>query len=352
MEEHNGYFAVHSQGLGHATRSVALARGLLDGREDLYFLFLAGSPALDLVVASGFDALTMPPAPDFPVVEGVLRPVWRWYRDYARYLRVAGRFMRREGDWDYYHYLISDSEIASVRDAVRHGVPTALIVNEFKREFAHDPLSRSIEGLGNFWFTSLARRVDLILVSDSGPDWPNIRKIGPIVREPSASRDQLREDFYFRKRTILVTVGGTSAGEFLLRASIRAFRELDLPDTSMVVVSGPKLKADAAPGVYVYGFLPNLHDYILAADLVICTAGKGTVNEALAFGTPLIAIPPKGHAEAERNARPLGFRFEDVSRLKELIAEKLETGRLPPVPTGNVQAVAHLRRFLEDADSR
>ncbi len=98
MEELRGYFAVHSQGLGHATRAVALARGLLDRRSDLYLLFLAGSPALDLVVANGFDALTMPPAPDWEATDGVLGPVWRWYRDYGRYLRVARRFLEGETD--------------------------------------------------------------------------------------------------------------------------------------------------------------------------------------------------------------------------------------------------------------
>ena len=81
MEELRGYFAVHSQGLGHATRAVALARGLMERRQDLYLLFLAGSPALDLVVANGFDALTMPPAPDWRTTDGILGPVWRWYRD-------------------------------------------------------------------------------------------------------------------------------------------------------------------------------------------------------------------------------------------------------------------------------
>ena len=347
MEERNGYFAVHSQGLGHATRSVALARGLLERDPRFYFLFLAGSPALDLVVSSGFDALTMPPAPDFPARDGVLGPAWRWYRDYARYLRTAHRFMRKEGDWEYYRFLISDSELASVREAVRHGVPTALVVNEFSRDFARDPLSGAMEGVGNFWFSRLARRVDLVLVSDAGPDWPNVKRIGPIVREPSASRETLREDLFFRKKTILVSVGGTAVGEFVLQAAMKAFRELDLPDTSMVVVSGPKLKVDPAPGVYTYGFLPNLQDYVLAADLVICTAGKGTVNEARAFGTPVIAIPPRGHTEAERNAAGLGDRFEDVERLKELIPERLALGRLPSVPTGNDQAVTLLRDFLE-----
>ncbi len=347
MGERRGYVAVHSQGLGHASRAVALARGLLERRPDLYVLFLAGSPALDLIVASGFDALTMPPVPDFPAADGVLEPVSRWYREYARYLRVASRFMRQEGDWDYYRFLISDSELASVREAVRRGIPTALVVNEFARNFARDSVSRGFEALGNFWFSRLARRIDLILVADRGPDWPNVRKIGPVVRPPSGPREKLREDLFLRKKTILVSGGGTAIGEFLIRAAVRAFRDLDLPDTSMIAVSGPKLKVDPAPGVYAYGFLPNLQDFVLAADLVICTAGKSTVSEACAYGTPVIAIPPRGHAEAERNAAELGYRFEDVHRLKDLIPEKLALGRLPPMATGNEQAIEYLREFLD-----
>jgi UDP-N-acetylglucosamine--N-acetylmuramyl-(pentapeptide) pyrophosphoryl-undecaprenol N-acetylglucosamine transferase len=348
MEERNGYFAVHSQGLGHATRSVALARGLAERDPRVSFLFLAASPALDLVVSSGFDALTMPPAPDFPTREGVLQPMWRWYWDYARYLRTADRFMRREGDWAYYRFLISDSELAAVRAAVRHRVPTALIVNQTAHDFARGPGSRLVEGIGNLWFSGLARRVDVLLVSGPAPDWPNVKRVGPIVRTPSASREKLRDDLVFRKRTILVTVGGTATGEFLLREAVQSFGRLDLPDTSMVVVSGPKLKVDPAPGVYVYGFVPNLQDFVLASDLVVTLAGQGTVNEARASGTPVIAIPPKGHAEAERNAAELGYRFEDVRRLDELMPEKLALGRMPRMATGNDEAVDLLLRFLDD----
>jgi Glycosyltransferase family 28 C-terminal domain len=347
MEELRGYFAVNSQGLGHATRAVALARGLLERRKDLYMLFLAGSPALDLLVASGFDALTMPPAPDWPAEDGVLGPAWRWYREYARYVRVARRFLRREADWSYYRFLFSDSELASVREAIRHRIPTVLILDATRHEFARDFPSRLVEGLGNFWASRIAREVDMILTAESGPPRPNVRRIGPIVRAFSAPREKLREDLVLRKTTILVTVGGTAVGEFLIREALRAFSELDLEDASMVVVSGPKLKVEPAPGVYTYGFLPNLQDYVLAADLVITTAGKGTVNEALAAGTPVIAIPPKGHAEAERNAADLGYRFEDVRRLKELILEKLALGRLAPRPTGNEVAVSALEEFVE-----
>jgi glycosyltransferase involved in cell wall biosynthesis len=352
MTEFNGYFAVHSQGLGHATRSVALARGLLRRRPDLAFLFLAGVPALDLVVTSGFDALTAPPAPDWPIEDGGIGPVWRWYADYARYLRVARRFFRRELDFDYYRFLISDSELASVREAMRSHVPTALLVNEFVRDFAKKSLSLAYERVANFWFSRLARKVDLILATDEAPDWPNVRRVGPIVRTPSASRERLREDLFFRRKTILVTAGGTAMGEVLLRKAIDAYRALDLDDASMVVVSGPKLKVDPAPGVYTYGFVPNLQDMVLASDLVITTAGKGTTGEALAFGTPVIAIPPRGHAEAERNAAALGYRPDDIDRLPEIIAAKLDEGRLAPQATGNEEAVTYLLEFLEQAGAR
>ena len=347
MEELRGYFAVHSQGLGHATRAVALARGLLERRRDLYLLFLAGSPALDLVVANGFDALTMPPAPDWRTTDGVLAPVWRWYRDYGRYLRIARRFLDREADWGYYRFLLSDSELASAREAIRHRIPTALILDASRHDFARDPLSRFVEGPANFWASRIARKAELVLAAESAPDWPNVRRIGPIVRGFSASREKLREDFVFRKKTILVTVGGTAVGEFLIREAVRAFHALKLEDVSMVVVSGPKLKVDSESGVYTYGFLPNLQDYVLAADLVITTAGKGTVNEALDAGTPVIAIPPEGHAEAERNAAALGYQHGDIHRLKELIPQKLALGRLPPQPTGNDRAIGFLIDFLE-----
>src|SRR5437899_10241534 len=169
MGELQGYFAVHSQGLGHATRAVALARGIQARREDLYFLFLAGVPALDLVVASGFDALTAPPAPDWPAKDGVLQPVWRWYVDYARYLRVTRRNLRREGDWESNRFLLSAGEVASVRESVRHRIPTAIILNGLRHDFAKDHDSRLFEGYGNLWLSRLARKVDLILVLDDAP---------------------------------------------------------------------------------------------------------------------------------------------------------------------------------------
>src|SRR5438309_1579914 len=61
MTAPSGYVAVNSLGLGHAARAVAIAEELVRRHPDLYLFFLAGSPALDLAIASGFDAMPLPP---------------------------------------------------------------------------------------------------------------------------------------------------------------------------------------------------------------------------------------------------------------------------------------------------
>ena len=75
------------------------------------------------------------------------------------------------------------------------------------------------------------------------------------------------------------------------------------------------------------GFIHNLHEIIYAADLIISLAGKSTIDEANAYGTPGIFIPIKGHFEQEENAKTEGFVFEDINRLETLISEKLEQKR-------------------------
>ena len=55
--------------------------------------------------------------------------------------------------------------------------------------------------------------------------------------------------------------------------------------------------------------------------MIISLAGKSTIDEAKAYGTPGIFIPIKGHFEQEDNAKTEGFIFEDINRLETLISE-------------------------------
>ncbi len=356
MADLAGYVAVSSLGLGHAARAVAIAKELVRRHPGLYLFFLAGSPALDLAVASGFDAMPLPPTPDWFHERGQIHSMGRWYREYARYVRVATRFLRKEADWGRFRFLISDSELASVRVAARRRVPTVAIVHTVGQSFGGGPAVRLVERLGRRWARSLLARPNVrVLGLEPGIDLPNATHVGPIVRPFTKDREALREDLVFLKRTVLVAPGGTDLGGFLLDEAVKAWRDLRIEDAQMIVVCGPKLRPPPeTPGVYVKGFVPNLQDYVLAADLVVTMAGKGTMMEALAAGTPVIGIPAKGHAEAERNLRAFGlrYRYEDAFRLRELIPEMLSVVRPPPVDLGPARPVDAIESFLREKGVR
>src|SRR3972149_571159 len=124
MPELAGYVAVNSLGPGPPARAIAIARELQRRHPDVYPFFLAGSPALDLAVSHGFDAMPMPPTPEWFHEDGRIRSMWRWYWEYARYVRLATRFLGNEVDWYALHYLIMGGDMDSVRFAVRRRVPT------------------------------------------------------------------------------------------------------------------------------------------------------------------------------------------------------------------------------------
>src|SRR5436309_3002539 len=167
----SGYVAVNSLGLGHAARAVAIAKELVRRYPDLYLFFLAGSPALDLAVASGFDAMPLPPTPEWFHDRGQIQSMGRWYREYARYLRIASRFLRREVDWDRFRFLISDGEMASVRVANDRRIPTIAFVHSIGQSFAAEPATRLIERFGRGWMRSvLSRPTVRVLALEAGID--------------------------------------------------------------------------------------------------------------------------------------------------------------------------------------
>jgi UDP-N-acetylglucosamine--N-acetylmuramyl-(pentapeptide) pyrophosphoryl-undecaprenol N-acetylglucosamine transferase len=169
------------------------------------------------------------------------------------------------------------------------------------------------------------KKCDIVILPENGEDEDNIRKVGPIVRQTKFSREELREKFSFEKKTIVISVGGTDAGIFLIRKALESISKIN-QDIEVVLVSGPAI-SKKFDNVKNLGFVDNLHELIFAADLLISLAGKSTIDEANAYGTPAIFIPINGHFEQEDNAKEEGFVFDDINRLDELILEQLEEKR-------------------------
>lgn len=114
----------------------------------------------------------------------------------------------------------------------------------------------------------------------------------------------------------------------------------------MVIVSGPSLSKKFGDSIRNLGFVNNLHEMIFASDVTVSLAGKSTIDEAKAYGTPGIFIPIKGHFEQEDNAKEEGFVFEDINKLDKLILEKLEQKRNILETRGAINAYNIIKKLI------
>ncbi|HKZ47215.1 MAG TPA: glycosyltransferase [Thermoplasmata archaeon] len=337
-------FSANAIGLGHAARAVALADDLV---RELHVepFFLAAGPAVDFVAANHYDVQVMEPPPPFEAAGGVMVHVGAWYRRYFAYYRRVRRWLRREVDWKSYAFALCDGDVPTAGVAKGAGLPVVYVAHRLRQDFAQTSGARLLEGLANRAYRRFARRMDLVLTLEK-EEGANVRWIPPVARRSTRPREKIRDDMVWRKKTVLVVVGGSNLGGFLLAPAVEAVRSLARADIQVMVSTGPSVPMPAGLDVFNYGFVSNQQDLIAAADLVVCTAGKSTIAQALASGTPVIAIPIRGHAEAERNAAALGYRSEDLHRLRDLITAKLDGPRPEPAPTGNALAVGYVRELL------
>ena len=220
--------------------------------------------------------------------------------------------------------IISDEDFASLTVAQNLKIPNILITDVLQTKFTKG-ITSLIEKKMNKSMMKIIKNCDIVLIPEIGDDQDNIRRVGPIVREINFSRQELRKKFSFNKITIIISIGGTNAGLFLIDKAIESISKIN-QDVEIIVVSGPSVTKKFA-NVKNLGFVDNLHELIFASDLIISLAGKSTIDEARAYGTPGIFIPIKDHFEQEDNARREGFVFEDINRLDKLILEKLEEKR-------------------------
>jgi len=190
----------------------------------------------------------------------------------------------------------------------------------------------------------IIQKCDIVVFPGNGDDTGNIKRVGPIVRQKAFTREELRRRFSFKRKTIVISIGGTSAGIFLIEKALEVISKMN-QDVETVLVAGPAVDRKFE-NVKNLGFVDNLHEIIFAADLIISLAGKSTIDEANAYGTPAIFIPIKGHFEQEDNAKEQGFVFEDIHRLEELIVNRLEEKRTPINTDGAKIASDIIKKFM------
>ena len=307
-------------GLGHVTRDIAIVKNL----KDVSFNFVTGSGAAKILKKINYNVDDVYYPPSFVVENGVLNNQTKWLWSYYQYYKNCKNISKKIIKKNNSELIISDEDFASLTNAQELKIPNILITDVLETKFTKG-IASFIEKKMNKSMMNIIKNCDIVIIPENGEDVDNIRRIGPIVREINHSREELRKKFLFNKKTILISVGGTNAGLFLIQRSIESILKLNL-DIEIILVTGPSI-TKKFDNVKNLGFVDNLHELIYASDIVISLAGKSTIDEANAYGTPGIFIPIKDHFEQENNSKNEGFSFDDIYRLDKLILEKLDEKR-------------------------
>ena len=307
-------------GLGHVTRDIAI----VDNFRDVSVNFVTGSGAAKILKKLDHKVQDVYNPPSFIVENGKLNNQTKWLWNYYQYYKdcknISEKILKKNNS----QLVISDEDFASLTVAQDLEIPNVLITDVLETKFTKG-ITSFIERKMNKSMMKIIKNCDVVIIPEKGDDQDNIKRVGPIVRGINFSREELRNKFSFNKTTIVISIGGTDAGIFLIDKSIEAISKIN-QDIEIVVVTGPSIikKFDNVKNL---GFVDNLHELIFASDLIISLAGKSTIDESKAYGTPGIFIPIKNHFEQENNAKMEGFIFEDINRLDKLILKKLEEKR-------------------------
>jgi len=308
-------------GLGHVTRDIAIVNNF----ENISINFITGSGAAKILKKLDYKVQDVYNPPSFIIENGTLKNPAKWLWNYYQYYRDCKNISEELLQKNKPDLIISDEDFASLSVAQNIKIPTVLVTDVFETHFTKG-IASFIEKKMNKSMQEIIKKCDVVIFPGNGDEYDNVKMVGPIVRETNSTREELRKKFSFEKKTILISIGGTSAGLFLIEKALESISKIN-QELDIVLVSGPAVNKKYE-NVKNLGFVDNLHELIFAADVIISLAGKSTIDEAKAYGTPAIFIPIKGHFEQEDNAKELGFVFEDINRLQELILEKLEEKRI------------------------
>lgn len=162
---------------------------------------------------------------------------------------------------------------------------------------------------------------------------------------------------YGSEPLVIASIGGTSIGKEILELCGDAFAiaRRKIPSLHMVLVSGPRIKADflnVPEEVEVLPFVPKLYEHFAVCDLAIIQGGATSAVELAALKKPFIYFPLEKHFEQANvarilNERKIGVEMHYSKTTPELLAEKITelTGtkvKYPDLPVNGAQKAAEL----------
>jgi len=203
-------------GLGHVTRDIAIVNNL----KDISINFVTGSGAAKILKKLEYKVNDIYNPPSFIVENGMLNNQTKWLWNYFQYYKNCKKISEKIIKINNSDLIISDEDFASLTVAQNLKIPNILITDVLETKFTKG-IASLIERKMNKSMMNIIKNCDVVIIPEEGHDQGNIKRVGPIVREINFSREELREKFSFNKITIIISIGGTDAGLFLIEEIYR-----------------------------------------------------------------------------------------------------------------------------------
>lgn len=398
MKRPTALYVSGSIGLGHVSKDLAIARELRRASPGIDILWLAGSPALEVLRAAGEKVLPeserwigASEIAERCTHNGQLNLVRYVYCSLPSWIMNARVFKAVIKSHDVDIAIGNEAYEVDILLAMRLlniRVPFVMIFDFVGTDpTTLNPLERSGAYVLNAVWTCDGRIYDgkphsaiFIGELDDIPSrpfgWalPNRRDhakkhydiVGHVVNfwpEEYADRAAWRRQLGYGEEPLIVcSVGGTAIGRDLLELCGQAFLPLRdrISNVHMVLVCGPRLPTGSvrAPNdVEVRGYIPRLHEIYACCDVAVVQCGASSTTELCALRRPFIYFPIDGHFEQEAVASRLarygaGKRMSLKGTTPKLLAEAIcqeyertvTYGRMPMDGAG--KAAAHILRAV------
>lgn len=325
------YLSMSSEGYGHSSRALALARQFKSGE------VLLGSYgyALERIRSYEYPSVEVSQEVKFVGSEGHF-DVGKTILSNARALGF-NQIIQEEMDIIKRHgvtLVVADGRMAPVLAAERLDIPCIVMTNQsaFYPFFARDSalvklFGRSFEWVMKLWLCSSEE----ILIPDFEPPHticlPNLsenyqvkkrtRFVGPLVAWQSHEVQPIERDI--TRPLVVASLGGHEYRRPLFDAVIDAARRLE--SINFIIISSFEAR-NVPANVQIHPFVQEAAPYFKAADLVITQAGHSTAMELLTLGKPSLIVPDAQQIEQENNAR----RMVELGVSLKMEYDELELG--------------------------
>lgn len=365
------YLAPCGIGLGHAARSVALAKELVRRGHDV--IFSTYGEAINYIRKSGFTvlgsySLEYAHKEDGSIdLEGTI----------AQGPRSLYLFCRQVGAELYYtgvlnpDIVISDSRLSSSVAAIVRGIPSVLVINQLLiilplSERMGERIKKAkgfverilLEVMAEVW-----KRSDKIIIPDFPPPYTISKQnllfnddladkivfTGPLILkypDELPNKEVLKERLGLEdKPLILVSPSGTkSEKRALANKFVNMFKEIDM-DAYIVIsygdASSKEIPQRVNERIIITPWLNNKYELLKAADLLVCHGGHTTLAEGMYYGVPMLIVPSKSHTERLGNAQSI----VELGMGKLLVQEELT----PRTLKSAVNELLQNREIIENA---